>query len=184
MTQGRTLAGDTTDLRAGAPLSDALLALLPLVGQWSGTGAGVVAADGRRFAFAQHLTFAHDGRPFLAYESRTWLLDEAGQVVRPAAREAGFWRPGAGPDDIEVVLALNTGLTLVLTGSAGELRWELGAGTIGRAPSAVPVRGHRRLYAITDGELSYAQELASATGELAPHLSARLGRLGITARPA
>ena len=30
--------------------------------------------------------FAHDGRPFLSYESRSWLLDEEGAVIRPAAR--------------------------------------------------------------------------------------------------
>jgi hypothetical protein len=37
---------DTADLRSGAPLNDALLALLPLVGVWRGTGRGVVASSG------------------------------------------------------------------------------------------------------------------------------------------
>ena len=59
---------DTTDLRTGAPLSDALLAVLPLVGEWAGQGIGAVASTGASFAFRQHVTFAHDGRPFLAYE--------------------------------------------------------------------------------------------------------------------
>jgi hypothetical protein len=85
---------DTTDLRSGAPLNDRLLALLPLVGEWIGEGIGVAASSGEEFRFGQRLSFAHDGRPFLAHESRSWLLDSDGAVIRPAMRESGFWRPG------------------------------------------------------------------------------------------
>lgn len=184
MTSGRSLPGDTTDLRAGAPLADGLLALLPLVGQWSGVGSGVVPSDGRSFRYAQHVTFAHDGRPFLAYESRTWLLEQDGTVLRPGARETGFWRPGPQADDVEVVLALNTGLTLVLTGTAGDQRWELDAVNIDRTPSAVGVDGHRRLYAITGADLAYAHELAPAGRTMAAHLSGRLSRARVTERTA
>jgi THAP4-like, heme-binding beta-barrel domain len=63
------------------------------------------------------VSFVHDGRPFLAYESRSYLLDDEGGVLRNAWRESGFWRPGAGQDDLEVVLASNTGQALVLTGN-------------------------------------------------------------------
>ena len=167
---------DTTDLRTGAPIADALLALLPLVGEWAGTGAGTKPATGEQFAYYQRITFAHDGRPFLAYESRTWLVDARGTVVRPAAREVGFWRPGSSPDDVEVVLALNTGLALILTGTAGDQQWDLTATTLTSAPTAKAVDAHRRFYAIVDDALVYAQELAPAGQALQPHLNARLAR--------
>jgi nitrobindin-like protein len=173
---------DTTDLRAGAPVHDALLALLPLLGAWEGNGRGVAPA-GNEFAYAQQVTVAHDGRPFLAYESRSWLLDADGSVLRAAWRESGFWRPGAGPDDIELVLASNTGQALVFTGRAGDATWDLATVGAHHAPTAVDVEGERRLYAVRDEELVYATELAPGGADYAPHLNARLVRSTATAGP-
>jgi hypothetical protein len=167
---------DTTDLRTGAPINDALLALLPLVGVWRGTGRGVVASTGVEFAFGQQVTIGHDGRPFLAYESRSWLVDEDGDVIRQAWRESGFWRVGAGPDDVELVIASNTGQALVLAGSAGDQQWDLATVSAKHAPTAKDVDGERRLYAVRDGELIYATELAPGGQPFAPHLNARLAR--------
>ena len=166
---------DTDDLRAGAPIHDALLALLPLVGVWTGQGSGV-APDGAEFAFGQRLRFVHDGRPFLAYESRAWIVDDSAAVVRQAWRESGFWRPGAGEDDIEVVLASNTGEALVYAGIAGDQRWELATVSAAHAPTAKTVDAERRLYALVGGDLAYASELAPGGRPLAPHLNARLIR--------
>jgi THAP4-like, heme-binding beta-barrel domain len=189
------IPADTADLRTGAPVHDALLALLPLVGEWQGSGTGVPPADGAPFRFGQRARFTHDGRPFLAYESRAWLVDDAGQLIRPAWRESGFWRPGAGPDDIEAVLASHTGQALVFAGTAGDNRWEVQ--TISAAPTAtaVPVDGERRLYALVapegpvdpmdsveasaaraSSDLAYASDLAVAGRDFTPHLSARLRR--------
>jgi hypothetical protein len=170
-------ASDVTDLRAGEPLHDALLALLPLVGTWAGTGVGVVPSTGEGFAFRQQVTFAHDGRPFLVYDSRTWLVDGAGKDIRPAFRESGFWRPGAGPDDVEVVAASITGLTLVFTGTAGDQRWDLATSSVVSTPTAKHVSGERRLYAISADTLAYATELALQGDEFAPHLNATLKRI-------
>jgi hypothetical protein len=168
---------DTTDLRTGVPVHDDLLALLPLVGVWRGSGAGVVASSGAEFAFGQQVTVAHDGRPFLAYESRSWLLDGDGSVLRPAWRESGFWRPGPGPDDVELVVASHTGQALVLGGVAGDQRWELATISTEHAPSAKDVDGERRLYAIVGEELVYVTELAPAGQDYAPHLNGRLARV-------
>lgn len=174
---------DTDDLRSGVPIHESLLALLPLVGRWRGSGAGVVASSGRQFAFGQQVAITHDGRPFLAYESRSWLVGEDGAVLRQAWRESGFWRPGRGPDDIELVLASNTGQALVLAGTAGDRRWELETTSARHAPSAEDVDGERRLYAlINDGALSddtlmYATELAPGGAPFAPHLNASLARV-------
>ena len=79
-------APDTAELRSGAPIHDNLLALLPLVGVWRGAGTGVVASSAAEFGYGQQVSFVHDGRPFLAYESRTWLLDADGGVIRQAWR--------------------------------------------------------------------------------------------------
>lgn len=167
---------DTADLRTGAPLHDRLLALLPLVGGWTGTGTGVVAETGAQFAFGQRVEFVHDGRPFLAYQSRSWLIDDDGAILRPAWRESGFWRPGRTDDDIEVVLAANTGQALAYTGVAGDLRWEIATKSAVPTDTAVRVDGERRLYAIVDGQLVYATELAPAGRPFAAHLHARLDR--------
>lgn len=172
-----TPAADTADLRTGAPIHDALLALLPLVGVWQGRGAGVVASTGAEFAYGQRITFVHDGRPFLAYEARSWLLDADGAVVRQAWRESGFWRPGAGPDDVEAVIASNTGQALVFSGVAGDQRWELRTVSAEHAPTAKDVTGERRLYALVGGELVYASELAPGGQDYAAHLNARLARV-------
>ena len=172
---------DTTDLRSGAPIHDDLLALLPLVGTWRGTGRGVVASSGEQFEYGQQVTVAHDGRPFLAYESRSWLLAEDGAVIRQAWRESGFWRPGPGPDDIALVLASNTGQALVLAGTAGDRRWDLETISVRHAPNALDVDGERRLYALREDELVYVTELAPGGAPYAPHLNGRLVRLPATA---
>ena len=170
-------APDTVDLRTGAPIHDRLLALLPLVGVWQGAGVGVVESSGARFRFGQQVRIAHDGRPFLAYESRSWLVDDDGALVRQAWRESGFWRPGAGADDVELVVASNTGQALVFVGVAGDQRWELATVSARHAPSAKDVNGERRLYAVAGEQLVYATELAPAGRAYAPHLNAALDRV-------
>jgi hypothetical protein len=157
-------------------MSDALLALVPLVGVWRGTGRGAVASTGAEFSFGQHVSIGHDGRPFLAYESRSWLIDDDGSVIRQAWRESGFWRAGVGPDDVELVLASNTGQALVLAGTAGDQQWDLATVSTAHAPSAKDVDGERRLYAVRGSELIYATELAPGGQPFAPHLNARLER--------
>ena len=172
-----TPAPDTTDLREGAPIHDSLLAVLPLVGVWRGDGVGIAPSSGDEFRYGQELRFAHDGRPFLAYESRSWLVDADGQVIRQAWRESGFWRMGAGLDDIEVVLASNTGESLVLRGLAGDQRWDLVTSSAVPTATAKRVDGEKRLYAITGGDLAYVTELAPAGRPFAPHLQATLRRV-------
>lgn len=167
---------DTTDLRTGPEINAALLAVLPLVGRWSGRGSGAKPATGEEFQYAQRVSFAHDGRPFLSYESRTWLLNPDGSVLRQAFRENGFLRMGSGTDELELVLATAVGIVEVFTGLAGNSRWELATTGVGLTRSAKQVAGERRLYALTGERLSYAQELALTPGDYRPHLNATLTR--------
>jgi THAP4-like, heme-binding beta-barrel domain len=168
---------DTTDLRVGAPIHDALLALLPLVGVWQGTGTGIVASTGAEFAYGQRLAVSHDGRPFLVHESRTWLVDDAGKLIRQAFREAGFWRPGAGRDEVELQLADAAGLVEIFAGKAQDNRWELATTVVAGTATARVVEGERRFYAVADDSLFYATELALRGNEFSPHLNARLERI-------
>ena len=170
---------DTTDLRSGPEINQGLLAVLALVGRWSGFGNGAKPGTGEEFRYAQRIGFAHDGRPFLSYESRTWLLNPDGSVLRPAFRENGFLRMGSGaggPDELELVLATAVGIVEVFTGLAGDSRWELATTAVGRTPSAKEVAGERRLYALSGDKLMYAQELALTPGDYRPHLNASLTR--------
>lgn len=66
---------DTDDPDSDPQPHPAVRALLPYVGNWRGRGRGgyPTMAD---FDYAQEIRISHDGRPFLAYESRAWLLDE------------------------------------------------------------------------------------------------------------
>jgi len=172
--------GDTTDLLAGAEIHSGLLALLPLVGQWAGRGTVLVPATQQEQPFAQRITFSHDGRPFLSYSSHSWLLAPDGTVLRLAFRETGFWRVGLTPatdDDIEFTLASAAGIVEILTGRAGDQRWEVASGAVAITPTAKSVSGEHRLYAIMDGSLVYAQELAIEPGEFRPHLTATLARV-------
>ena len=79
---------------AGAPAvpHPSLAPLLFLLGRWEGAGVvGYPTIESARFG--QEISFSHNGKPFLIYQSRTWLLDEAGNLGRPLAMETGFWRP-------------------------------------------------------------------------------------------
>lgn len=157
-------------------LHDRLEPLSFLVGTWRGLGVvGYPTVEERRYE--QELVFAHDGRPFLEYTSRTWILDEDGRRVRPAAREAGWWRPGTQPRDVEVLLAHPTGIVEVYVGEVVFSKIELRTDVVARTETAKPVTALHRLYGLVEGDLAYAVDLAAVGQPLQPHLSARLGRV-------
>lgn len=173
---------DTANLRDGADLHDALLALLPLVGVWRGDGEGR-DADGD-YRFGQQIVVSHDGGDFLNWESRTWRLTDEGDYHRPGLREVGFWRFVDDPDDptesqaIELLLAHSVGYVELFYGRPhSQSSWELSTDALARSRSGLLVGGAKRLYGIVeDGDLAYVEERIGADGALMPHLSARLSR--------
>ncbi len=168
---------ETADLREGPDLHPSMLRLLPLVGTWRGTGKGGYPTIDD-FDYGQQVTFAHDGRGVLRYESRAWILGPDGRVLRPSARETGWWRPGPGPDDLEVMLAHPTGIVEVYVGKANSAtQWELSTDVVARTATAKEVTGNHRLYGIVEGALLYAVDMAAVGQPLQPHLSARLERV-------
>jgi nitrobindin-like protein len=171
------IPNDTANLRDGANLHDALLPLLPLIGVWRGEGE-VVYPTIEPHHFGQQVTFAHDGRPFVFYESRAWLLDADGKVIRPAAREVGWWRPQ--PDEtIELLLAHATGIVEIFYGEPRtQTSWELATDVTMRTSSAKDVAGAKRLYGlVNNGDLAYVEERAMVGQPLQPHTSAYLRRV-------
>ncbi|ALG14177.1 FABP family protein [Kibdelosporangium phytohabitans] len=172
------IPADTANLREGPNLNDALLALLPLVGVWRGEGEVVYPTLDKTHKFGQQITFAHDGRPFLSYESRAWLLDDDGNVIRPAAREVGWWRVQSD-DTIELLLAHVTGIVEIFYGTPRtQTSWELTTDAVARTSSAKEVTGAKRLYGlVNNGDLAYVEERAMVGQELQPHTSAYLTRV-------
>jgi hypothetical protein len=169
---------DTANLREGPELHPECLALLPLVGVWRGGGEVVYPTIEGPYRFGQQLVFSHDGRPFLRYESRAWLLDADGEVIRPAARETGFWRPQAD-DTIELLATHATGIVEIYYGRPrNQTSWELATDAVVRTASAKEVTGAHRLYGIVDGgDLAYVEERAMVGQPMQPHVSARLTRV-------
>lgn len=173
---------ETHDLRTGPDLHPALLGLLPFIGVWRGRGRGGYPTI-EDFDYAQEVRFSHDGRPFLFYESRSWLVDADGNAVRPAAREVGWWRPqvsesGARDGDaVEVELAHPTGIMELYLGTMTGLKVELATDAVLRSASAKDVAAGHRLYGIVEGALLYAYDMSAMGKPPTPHLSAKLDRV-------
>jgi hypothetical protein len=172
---------ETYDLRSGPDLHPALLGLLPYVGLWRGRGRGGYPTIDD-FDYGQEIKITHDGRPFLFYESRAWLLDEQSKPIRPAGREAGWWRPvqrdGVPTDELEVLITTPTGVMELHLGRVDGTRVEIATDAVMRTATAKEVTAGHRLYGIVEGALLYAQDLAAVGHGMTPHLSARLIRVG------
>ena len=150
-----------------------------LLGRWEGVGVGGYPTI-ESFQFGQELSFGHNGKPYLIYVSRTWLLDAEGRPVRPLAREAGFWRPQP-ENGVEVVLAHPTGITEIYLGEVSGTKIELATDLVARTSSAKEVSAGRRLYGMAGEDLAYAFDMAAVGQPLQPHLSAQLKRVSSAA---
>jgi hypothetical protein len=153
-----------------------LAPLLFLLGRWEGAGVGGYPTI-ESFQFGQEIEFSHNGKPFLIYVSRSWLLDEAGHPARPLATESGYWRPQ--PDGrVEVLLAHPTGITEIYLGEVTAAKIEMSTDVVARTSSAKEVTAGRRLYGMIGPDLAWAYDMAAVGQPLQPHLSAQLKRAG------
>jgi hypothetical protein len=158
-----------------------LVPLAWLVGSWAGAGVVGYPTVPQESRFGQEVEFETDGRPFLRYNSRTWLLDDAGEKVRPLGTEAGFWRPGAavegGGIEVEVLLAHPTGFVEIYLGTADGPRVDLATDVVARTATAKEYTAAKRLYGLVEGDLLWAMDMAAMGQKLQPHASARLKRV-------
>jgi hypothetical protein len=148
-----------------------------LVGEWQGLGV-MGYPDVEESRYEQEISFSHDGRPFLAYISKTWLIDDDGKRIRPSGTETGFWRPGAQPRDVEVLLTHPTGIVEISVGEVVFHKIELVSDVLARTETAKEVTGLKRLYGLVDGDLAYAIDMAAMGKPLQAHLSAKLQKVG------
>ncbi|AOS65958.1 FABP family protein [Actinoalloteichus hymeniacidonis] len=171
------IPADTANLRLGPDLNEACLALLPLIGVWRGEGVAEHPALDEPYRYGQQITFAHDGRPFVYYEARSWLLDADGEILGAGSREVGWWRPQAD-DTIELLLAHSGGVVEIFYGKPrNQTTWELGTDAVARTSSAEEISAAQRLYGVLhNGDLAYVEERSLGGGPLAPHISAKLTR--------
>ena len=159
-----------------------------LIGHWVGVGTGHYPTI-EDFRFGQEVVFSTDGRPFLNYSSRSWLLDEDGNRVRPLASESGFIRPR--PDNhLEMQLSHPTGYAeiwygkveitgieqAVITGARAEMRTD----AVMRTESAKEYTLGHRLYGLVDGKLLWTFDMAAMGQPLSNHLAASLLRADIS----
>jgi THAP4-like, heme-binding beta-barrel domain len=152
-----------------------LVPLLFLLGRWEGAGVGGYPTIDS-FQFGQEIEFSHNGKPFLIYSSRTWMLEEDGAIGRPLAVETGYWRPQ--PDHrLEVLLAHPTGFVEVYLGQITGTKIEMATDAVVRTASAKDVTGGKRLYGLIGTDLGYAYDLAAEGQPLQSHLSAQLKRV-------
>ncbi|RLU82245.1 FABP family protein [Streptomyces griseocarneus] len=144
------------------------------LGRWRGRGEGSYPTLAEGFAYEQEITFSHDGRPFLHYEARAWLVDEHGTPLRPSGRETGWWR--VTPEGyMEALLAHPTGIAETYTGRVTGNTVEMATEAVVRTPVAKEVTAeHRRYVLADDGTLGYATQLAGVGQPLQHHLAATL----------
>ena len=174
------LEADTVNLRYGPSLHDGLLALLPLVGVWTGSGQANDPSDpeGEEYAFGQQLVVSHDGENYLRFESRIWRLDSEGNATGADQREVGFWRISL-KDEIEVTLTNSRGLVEIMYGGlVNERAWQLtSASTIATETGPAAHGPGKRLYGLMpNNNLGWVDERA-VDGEMVPYMSAELKRV-------
>ncbi len=147
-----------------------------LAGRWRGLGVvGYPTIESSNFA--QELEISHNGRPFLYMRSRTWLLDSAGNQVRPLATECGYWRV-LDDGEIELLLAHPTGIVELYAGRREAERpvIELATDGVMRSPAAKEYTAGKRMYGLVDSKLMWVMDMAAVGQPMSPHASAQLER--------
>ena len=119
----------------------------------------------------------HDGRGFLKWESRAWILDsETGEKIRPAAVESGFWRPLEN-GEVELLLVHPTGILELYYGTMEPARIQLKTDSVLRAPGAKEYNAATRMYGLVEGQLMWVMDMAAVGQELQSHVSATLKKV-------
>jgi hypothetical protein len=147
-----------------------------MIGKWGGKGMGEWPGS-EKFEFVQEVTFRHDGRPFMEYTSKSWIIDSEGNHIRPGASESGYWR--IKPNKvIELILAHNTGISEGWLGRISDDRpsIQLALDHAYVAPTAKAVENGARLYGLVEGQLFTSYDMAAMGKELQAHIWSSLER--------
>ena len=157
-----------------ADLHRDLGALAPLLGTWTGRGAGKYPTI-EPFDYLEEVVFSHVGKPFLAYGQKT----RAAADGAPLHAETGYLRVPQ-PGHVELVLAHPSGITEIEVGTysvtGDRIEMELSTTAIGLAPTAKEVTALSRSFRIDGDELSYSVQMEAVGQPLQDHLAAVLRR--------
>ncbi|KQV24218.1 MULTISPECIES: FABP family protein [unclassified Kitasatospora] len=155
-----------------------------LLGTWE--GAGVFDFPGaEKCNFGQEIVFRHDSRPFLEFRSRSWVLNNEGEKVRPLETEHAFWRVTSnqhgtsGEREIEVSSVRDDGTVEIWYGKLhdGKPQIDLATDAVARIEGAAPYSGGKRLYGMVAEELLWVGEKAAPEVSLRPYMSAQLKKV-------
>ncbi|BBX66402.1 UPF0678 fatty acid-binding protein-like protein [Mycobacterium saskatchewanense] len=151
-----------------------LASLAPLLGTWTGRGAGKYPTI-QPFDYLEEVVFSHVGKPFLAYGQKTRAVADG----KPLHAETGYLRVPR-PGHIELVLAHPSGITEIEVGTysatGGRIDMELSTTSIGLTPTAKEVTALSRSFRVDDDQLSYTVRMAAVGQPLQDHLAAVLHR--------
>ena len=147
--------------------------LAGLIGTWRGRGSGEYPTIDS-FEYLEEVTFAHVGKPFLAYGQRTRdAVDD-----RPLHTEAGYWRPVTA-DELEVVLSHPTGVCEILEGTiqmGSTTVFDLQTTSVTLTSTAKDVTELHRRFELDGDTLRYRVAMAAVGRPLTHHLEAELTR--------
>lgn len=160
----------------GPELHPDLAVLAPLLGTWEGSGTGEYPTIDD-FAYLESITFAHVGKPFVAYSQRTRHPDTSA----PMHAETGYLRVPR-PGSIEIVMAQPTGLAEIYEGAVvggdAPLVIDVRSTSINATSTAKEVTITERTISVTGDDLHYTFRMAAVGQPLQHHLSATLHRVG------
>ena len=145
-----------------------------LLGSWRGEGHGGYP-EMQPFRYGEEMRVWHVGKPHLAFEQRTWQLDDAGASGRLLHGESGYLRCLEG-GALELVVAMAPGHVEVSTGRVEGTRISLESIGVLDAPSAARVSAVRRTWWLEGDLLRYEVEMAALDQAMSWHLSAELRR--------
>jgi hypothetical protein len=146
-----------------------------LLGTWRGSGEGDYPTV-ESFRYGEEMTFTHVGDPFLAYEQKSWSLDDGS----PLHFERGFLR-GAEGGAVELVLAHPLGIVEVSTGTLtvggeGARALDLTSTLMAHTPTGDPVTAIERHVEVEADAMVYTLRMEMERVPLSPHLRAELHR--------
>ncbi|MEV4616216.1 FABP family protein [Kitasatospora sp. NPDC049258] len=155
-----------------------------LLGTWEGAGVHDFPGS-EKCNFGQEVVFRHDGRAFLEFRSRTWVLNEQGEKVRPLENEHAFWRVtsnqhgSTGEREIEVSSVRDDGTVEIWYGRLhdGKPQIDLATDAVARIEGSAPYTGGKRLFGLVGEELLWVGEKTAPEVPLRPYMSAQLKKV-------
>lgn len=153
------------------PLHPDVTNLAPLIGRWRGTGRGEYPTI-ESFEFGEEAVFEHFGKPSLRYMQRTWRVPGK----EPLHTENGFLRARPGGTELELVVAMQSGVVELHEGTVVDGHIELATTLVARTASAKAVTEVRRVLDVDGDTLRYQLDMAAVEQPLAAHIEAELHR--------